>query len=114
LEIACAPAEQRGIDRQHDRLAATCLRTAQKAHHHIVVGAPIQLKPASFLAHHRSACFHRDGCLAGKDHRYAFGCRRPRNSQVCCAMRQFEHTDRGQQHGCGKALAKQRDVHVAP
>lgn len=71
LEVAGAPAEHRGIERGHDRLAAAPLGPPHETLHHGVGPAPVQLEPARGVAHGGGALLHRHRGLAGEHERHA-------------------------------------------
>ena len=60
LEVARAPADDRRVERQHDRLAAARLGARDEALDEVVRRAPVELEPARAVAQHLGALLHRD------------------------------------------------------
>ena len=76
------PAEHRGVERDHQRVAAGRLGPADQALDQLVGGRPVQLEPARRVAHRGGAVLHRHRRLVGEDHRHAGRRRGPGDREV--------------------------------
>ena len=113
VEVARAPAQHRGVEREDDRLAPAGLGAPDEALDQLVRGAPVELEPARRVAHRRRALLHRNRGLAREDHRHALGSGGARSEEVAAVARQLEHADRRQQERRRERAAEQLDAHVA-
>ena len=77
VEVARPPAEHRGVEGDHERVAAGRLGPADQALDQLVGRRPVQLEPARGVAHRRGALLHRHRRLVGEDHRHARATPRP-------------------------------------
>ena len=112
FEVARAPAHGRGVEREHDRLAAARLGAADEALDEVVRGAPVELEPMRAVAERLGALLHRARGLVGEDHRHAGLARGAGDRDVGLAVRELEHADRGEQERRVEAAAEQLDRRV--
>ena len=112
LEVARAPAHDRRVERQHDRLAAARLGAADEALDELVRGAPVELEPARAVAQRLRALLHRPRRLVGEDHRHAGGAGGARDRDVGLAVRELEHAHRREQERRVEAAAEQLHARV--
>ena len=112
LEVARAPADHRGVEREHDRLAAARFGARDEALDQVVRRAPVELEPARAVAQHLGALLHRPRRLVGEDHRHAGLARRARDRDVGLAVGELEHADRRQQERGVERAAEQLDRRV--
>jgi len=113
LEVARAPAEGRGVERDDDRLAPAGLGAADEALDEVVRHAPVELEPAGAVAQQLRDVLHRRRGLIGEDHRDT-GRRRSRgDGPLRVAVSQLEHADRREQERVGDPAAEELDARVA-
>ena len=90
VEVARAPAEHRGVERDHERVAAGGLGPPDQALDELVRRRPVQLEPARGVAHRGGALLHRHRRLVGEDHRHAHRRRRAGHGEVGLVVHQLE------------------------
>ena len=113
VEVARAPAEQRRVERHHDRPAAAGFRARHQRAHETVVARPVELEPARCRPHRGRRLLHRHRRLVRKDVADPFGGRRARHREIGLGMHHLQHADRREQHRCHVSSAEQLDREVA-
>ena len=112
-EVARAPAEQPGVERDDDRAVSGLLCTMHEARGQVAVLGPVELIPATGLPHRLCHLLDRVRGGGAQDVGHAVAGRRPARCQLGLGMDDRLDADGSEHHGSRHRCAKQRAAEVA-
>ena len=113
LQVARAPAEQPGVERDHDRRVAGVAGAGDEAGGELPIPGPVQLIPAARRPDRVGHLLHRVRRGRAEDERQTNRRRRPADRQLALGVYDRLHADRREHHRRGHRRAEHRGARIA-